>query len=143
LPIPFPAIDHPLNPHPTESANLNAGEWDRALPIYAAVKLRAVKLLHTVVWAVFASSIVAIPVFAWLEVWRVTLALIVLVTCECVVLLVNGMRCPLTGVAARYTDDRSANFDIYLPLWLARYNKHIFGALYAIGLVIAALRWWS
>jgi FtsP/CotA-like multicopper oxidase with cupredoxin domain len=30
LPIPFPAIDQPLNPQPTETANLNAGEWDRA-----------------------------------------------------------------------------------------------------------------
>ncbi len=27
--IPFPAIDHPLNPQPTKSANQNAGEWDR------------------------------------------------------------------------------------------------------------------
>jgi hypothetical protein len=30
------------------------------------------------------------------------------------------MRCPLTGIAARYTDDRRDNFDIYLPPWLAR-----------------------
>ena len=30
LPIPFPAIDHPLNPQPTETANLGAGEWNRA-----------------------------------------------------------------------------------------------------------------
>src|SRR5215208_7565043 len=30
LPIPFPAIDHPLNPQPTEAPNLNADEADRA-----------------------------------------------------------------------------------------------------------------
>ena len=30
LPIPFPAIDHPLNPQPTEAANTNADEADRA-----------------------------------------------------------------------------------------------------------------
>src|SRR6185503_4854696 len=30
LPIPFPAIDHPLNPQPTETANTGAGEWPRA-----------------------------------------------------------------------------------------------------------------
>ena len=30
LPIPFPAIDHPLNPQPTEHPNLNALEADRA-----------------------------------------------------------------------------------------------------------------
>ena len=28
-------------------------------------------------------------------------------------------------------DDRSANFDIYLPLWLARHNKTIFGSVFA------------
>jgi FtsP/CotA-like multicopper oxidase with cupredoxin domain len=30
LPIPFVAIDHPLNPQPTETANQAAGEWNRA-----------------------------------------------------------------------------------------------------------------
>ena len=34
-------------------------------------------------------------------------------------------RCPLTDVAARYTTDRAENFDIHLPLWLAKYNKII------------------
>ena len=29
LPIPFPAIDHPLSPQPTETANEGAGEWPR------------------------------------------------------------------------------------------------------------------
>ena len=40
------------------------------------------------------------------------------------------MRCPLTDLAARYTDDRRANFDIYLPLWLAANNKRIFGSVF-------------
>jgi FtsP/CotA-like multicopper oxidase with cupredoxin domain len=30
LPVPFPAIDHPLNPQPTEAANTDNGEADRA-----------------------------------------------------------------------------------------------------------------
>jgi FtsP/CotA-like multicopper oxidase with cupredoxin domain len=30
LPIPFPALDQPLSPSPTETANTNAGEWPRA-----------------------------------------------------------------------------------------------------------------
>jgi FtsP/CotA-like multicopper oxidase with cupredoxin domain len=30
LPIPFPAIDHPLSPQPTEVANQAQGEWNRA-----------------------------------------------------------------------------------------------------------------
>jgi hypothetical protein len=60
---------------------------------------------------------------------------------ECLVLLVNRMRCPLTGVAARYTADRRDNFDIYLPLWLARYNKHIFGSLFVAGLLFTLVCW--
>jgi hypothetical protein len=45
------------------------------------------------------------------------------VVVEVVVLALNNLRCPLTGVAARYTEDRRDNFDIYLPLLLAHYNK--------------------
>ena len=60
---------------------------------------------------------------------------------EVAVLMLNQFRCPLTDVAARYTDDRRDNFDIYLPLWLARYNKTIFGLLYVAGVLYAFIRW--
>jgi hypothetical protein len=103
--------------------------------------LRRIKLLHTVVWAVFAGSIVLIPVAALLGWWRLTFIFIGLVLVECLVLALNRMRCPLTGVAARYTDNRQDNFDIYLPLWLARYNKHIFGTLYLGGVVVTVALW--
>jgi hypothetical protein len=103
--------------------------------------LRRIKLLHTVVWAVFAGSIVLIPAAALLGWWRLSFILIGLVSVECLVLVFNRMRCPLTGVAARYTDNRQDNFDIYLPLWLARYNKHIFGTLYLGGVVVTVALW--
>jgi hypothetical protein len=45
------------------------------------------------------------------------------------VLIANGGRCPLTTLAARYTMDRRDNFNIYLPEWLARHNKLIFGSI--------------
>jgi hypothetical protein len=60
-----------------------------------------------------------------------------------IVLLANRMRCPLTGIAARYTDDRSDNFDIFLPAWLARHNKVIFGTLLAFGEVYLLWQWLS
>lgn len=44
-------------------------------------------------------------------------------------------------VAARYTGDRNDNFDIYLPLWLARYNKPIFGTLFVVGVAVALCAW--
>ncbi len=104
-------------------------------------KLRSIKLLHTVVWLFFVVCIVGIPLFAWLGNFRASFALIGVVLVEVFVLAINRMRCPLTDVAARYTDDRADNFDIFLPLIIARYNKHIFGPLFAIGTLYALLSW--
>jgi hypothetical protein len=60
---------------------------------------------------------------------------------EVAILLLNGLTCPLTNVAARYTNDRRANFDIYLPEWLARNNKTVFGTLYVVTILFLAARW--
>ncbi len=103
--------------------------------------LRSIKLVHTVVWAFFAGSIVAIPVCAAGGRYRAAFVLIGIVLVEVLVLVINGMRCPLTGVAARYTDDRRDNFDIYLPEWLARHNKTVFGLLYLAGVLFTIARW--
>ena len=104
--------------------------------------LRAVKVVHTVVWAFFAGCILAIPVFAWRGELAVAWILIGIVFVEVFVILDNRWRCPLTDVAARYTDERQDNFDIYLPLCLARYNKQIFGGLFVAGLFYTVARWW-
>ena len=103
--------------------------------------LRAVRFLHTVVWAFFAGTILAIPIVAWQRRFGPFLWLSAVVLVEVVVLAANRMRCPLTGVAARYTPDRRDNFDIYLPLLIARYNKQIFGPLYLAGLLFGLVRW--
>ena len=103
--------------------------------------LRKVKLLHTVAWAFFAGCILLVPLAAWQRRFDVALVLIMIVTVEVAVLVWNRFKCPLTDVAARYTDDRRDNFDIYLPLWLARYNKHIFGSLFAAGILFTLIQW--
>jgi hypothetical protein len=103
--------------------------------------LRAVKLVHTIIWVVFASCIFAIPVFALLGGYLVAALLGLIVLVEVLVLVFNDLRCPLTLIAARYTDDRRANFDIYLPAWLARHNKSIFGVAYGMGLLFMVARW--
>jgi len=103
--------------------------------------LQLVKIVHTMVWALFAGCILAIPVVAWRGDVSRAGVLIAIVFVEVAVLAANGMRCPLTGVAARYTDDRRDNFDIFLPAWLARYNKVIFGSLFVAGLVLTLARW--
>jgi hypothetical protein len=105
------------------------------------IQLRAVKTVHTIAWALFAGCIVALPVAAWSRDFRLASILIAVVLVEVVILLANRFRCPLTGVAARYTDDRSDNFDIYLPLWIARYNKQIFGTLFVAGVLFTLVSW--
>ena len=105
------------------------------------IKLRLLKITHTIIWAFFAGFILAIPILAWMDEWVLTAALILIILLECLVLLFNGMKCPLTNIAARITDDRSDNFDIYLPLWLARHNKTIFGSLFVVGLIYTFFRW--
>jgi hypothetical protein len=105
--------------------------------------LRLVKVAHTVIWALFAACIVAVPPLAWQGREREAIALILVVLVEVVVLLANGGHCPLTAIAARYTPDRRDNFDIYLPQWLARYNKLIFGSIYLFGVAVSLVRWVS
>jgi hypothetical protein len=63
--------------------------------------------------------ILAIPAVAWPGRLDHALELTGVVLVEVLVLAWNGMRCPLTGLAARHTADRRPNFDIYLPLRLA------------------------
>lgn len=103
--------------------------------------LTVIKLLHTVVWVLMAGAIAALPLLAWQGVFRWAALLSLVIFVECGVLLLNGWRCPLTDWAARYTADREPNFDIYLPKWLARHNKTIFGALFAVNEAFLLLLW--
>ena len=104
-------------------------------------RLRTIKLLHTAVWAAFAGCILAMPVLTLQGRFRPAAVLALIVLGEVIVLAINRWRCPLTPIAARYTDDRRANFDIFLPEWLARYNKEIFGPLYLAGVVWLVVQW--
>jgi hypothetical protein len=103
--------------------------------------LAGIKLLHTAIWLFFAGCIVGIPIAGAQRqfLWAAVLTGLVLI--ECAVLAVNRCRCPLTSLAGRYTEERADNFDIYLPLWLARSNKTIFGTLFAIGELFVLGQW--
>lgn len=113
----------------------------RHLQTSGAATLTLLKVAHTLIWAFFVACILGMPLASWRGEHGVAAGLALLVALEGVVLALNHGRCPITGVAARYTTDRQDNFDIYLPLWLARHNKTIFGALYLAGLVFGAVRW--
>lgn len=106
-----------------------------------ALILTGIKLLHTLVWLFFVVCIVAIPVAAALHRFPLAGLLASLVLIECLVLGMNRGRCPLTNLAARVTENDAVNFDIYLPCWLARRNKEIFGPLFVAGGLYALAQW--
>jgi hypothetical protein len=78
--------------------------------------LVAIKLLRTVIWAILAGSILALPITALFQRFDVAMILTVIIVAECGVLALNRGQCPLTGLAARFTSDPADNFDIYLPI---------------------------
>lgn len=103
--------------------------------------LQRIRMIHTLIWAVFASAVVAIHSVTWLGELRWALWFSLLVAVEVAVLLANGMQCPLRGFAARYTDSHADKFDIFLPAWLARNTKLVFGTLFAAGELLLLWRW--
>jgi hypothetical protein len=103
--------------------------------------LVAIKLLHTAVWAVLAGCILALPITRLLHRFHWAIILTVIVLAECGVIALNKGRCPLANLAARFTEDRADNFDIYLPDWVARHNKAIFGTLFVVNELIVLWFW--
>lgn len=103
-----------------------------------------IKLIHTVIWVMFVTIIAFvvwsgvtgnISCYSWLAVAAVVL--------EGFVLLIFGGSCPLTKIARNYSASQKDNFDIYLPNWLARYNKLIFTSLFLIGALLMLSRYFK
>ena len=59
---------------------------------------------------------------------------------EGIILLIFKFFCPLTLLARRYSDSGKANFDIYLPEWLAKNNKLIYLSLLFVIFLITIYR---
>jgi hypothetical protein len=119
-----------------KSTDLVGDGWETEVMqanLHRAGVLNAIKLAHTAIWAILGSCVLAIPVAAALGSFRSAAALSAIIAGECAALACNRGRCPLTSVAARFTDERTPNCDIYLPAWFARHNKAIFGSLFVAG----------
>ena len=104
-------------------------------------KLIAIKLLHTIIWVFFnvvifylLYAVIANRIDHW--VWLGLGCFVV----EGLVLLIFKNFCPLTLWARRYSDSSRHNFDIYIPNWLARYNKPIYSSLLGVVIVILIYR---
>jgi hypothetical protein len=101
-----------------------------------------IKIIHSAIWLLFVTIIAFviycgitgnIDIYTWIA--------ICLVVFEGVVLLVFKNKCPLTIVARRYSNSKQDNFDIFLPNWLAKYNKRIFTTIFIGGLIVVLLRY--
>lgn len=104
-------------------------------------KLLVVKWIHTIIWLFFVMVIFYvlyggitsdINVFTWIGIG--------LIVGEGFVLLLFKMYCPLTVIARRYSDSQKDNFDIFLPNWLAKYNKLIFTSIFLLGVMLVIFR---
>lgn len=105
------------------------------------MKLFAIKLIHTLIWAFMASCVLFILIAGILGfINQYVYVAIAVIFIEGLTLLIFKWRCPLTIVAQNYTQDRKENFDIFLPRLLAKYNKNIFTSLFVIGIVLIVLR---
>jgi len=104
-------------------------------------KLFVIKVVHTLIWLFFVIVIFYI-LFSGIsnKINSYTWIAIGLVITEGIVLILFKMFCPLTLIARKYSDSNKDNFDIFLPNWLARYNKIIFTAIYLIAVAIVLIR---
>lgn len=104
-------------------------------------KLRLIKIVHTVIW-VFFNVVIFYMLYAVItnkiDLWLwIGYGIILL---EVLTLLAFKMYCPLTVWARSYSDSTKDNFDIYLPNWLAKYNKLIYTVIMAIITVLTVIR---
>ncbi len=102
--------------------------------------LTLLKTVHTIIWIVMATANVTAFYLAFVgrfNTWFVVA--VTLLGSEIVTIALNSWHCPLTDVMAKYTPDRKANFDIYLPEWLARNNSKGFSVLIAVEIMIVLI----
>ncbi len=104
-------------------------------------KLLYIKIAHTIIWILYVLIISyilyagiynKIDVYTWLAIGSVVF--------EGIVLIIFKGKCPFTILGYKYTDNFEIGFDIFLPRWLAKYNKAIFGSIFIIGVIIVIYR---
>jgi hypothetical protein len=92
-----------------------------------------IKIIHTIIWLFFnivlfymAYAVIVNKIDKYVSIG------IALIIGEGIVLLLFKKMCPLTIIARKYSDSNKDNFDIYLPNWLAKYNKLIYTSFFVI-----------
>lgn len=104
-------------------------------------KLTIIKIIHTLVWLFF-NVVIFYMLYAVLvnklDKWLwIGYGLFIL---EGITLLLFKFFCPLTVLARKYSNSIKENFDIYLPNWLAKYNKLIYTSVLVMIMGITVYR---
>lgn len=104
-------------------------------------KLILIKLIHTLVWLFF-NVVIFYMLYAVLvnklDIWLwIGYGLFVI---EGLTLLLFKFFCPLTIIARKYSNSTKENFDIYIPNWLAKYNKTIYTSILGVIMIITIYR---
>ncbi|MFZ1323463.1 MAG: hypothetical protein WAT71_18075 [Ignavibacteria bacterium] len=104
-------------------------------------KLVLTRLIHTVIWLIFnvvifylLYAVIVNKIDKW--VWY-GLGFFLM---EGLILIIFKNFCPLTLIARKYSDSTKANFDIYIPEWLAKNNKLIYSGILGIVILILIYR---
>jgi hypothetical protein len=99
--------------------------------------IKFIKLVHTIIWAVMVAAILYIVYCGLTNTYNFLLWFSIgLIILEGLTLIIYKWHCPLTLIAKKYTNKRDDNFDIYLPIFLARHTKTIFSILFVLGLIL-------
>lgn len=100
-------------------------------------KLIFIKIIHTAIWLFF--NVIIFYMLYAVIIGKIDYRLWIgygLFLLEGITLLAFNYFCPLTVMARKYSKSTSANFDIYLPHWLAKYNKVIYTSILGIIVII-------
>ncbi|MEO5681283.1 MAG: hypothetical protein ABIQ88_01515 [Chitinophagaceae bacterium] len=103
--------------------------------------LTIIKLVHTCIWMFF-NAIIIYLFYATVSnnIGKWVFVCIGIILTEGLILLCFRGKCPLTLLAKRYGDSTKDNFDIWLPNWLAKYNKLIYTTLFAASVILLIWR---
>lgn len=105
----------------------------------ALSKLTIIKIGHTIIW-IFFNVVIFYLLYAVIvnKIDKLVWIGVSIILMEGMVLLAFRNMCPLTLIARKYSDSSKANFDIYLPNWLAKNNKLIYTSIF-IFIIIALI----
>lgn len=104
-------------------------------------KLVLIKTIHTIIWCFF-NVVIFYLLYAVLvnKIDKWVWICISLIAMETLILIIFKRVCPITLIARNYSDSKNDNFDIYLPNWIARYNKEIYSTIVLFAIVILIVR---